>query len=284
MSVVEITIIIAICLAFCLLLILFYRKRKNTNSGDSGTYAYSGFSGASEKTTRANSILVFGEFLVTDKNNQDITHLFTPRLRQVFLIILNYSLKDGISTPELNRIFWADKEADKVKNIRGVTINNLRKILSEVEGVSLVYDKNVFKLNFTEECYCDCVRLLNIVEKKDLERDIDELADILGRGEFLQSNYIPLFEPFKTYLEQETGSLLILAIGRSFRLKQYERTVILSKSLVGLDPMSEIGLQFLIHSLQNLNREDIAKNEFEGFKENYKVASGRSFTKLYSDI
>ena len=52
----------------------------------------------------ANYIQLFGDFKVLDKEGNEITSLFTPKLKQLFLIILLYSQrnKNGISTKELN--------------------------------------------------------------------------------------------------------------------------------------------------------------------------------------
>ncbi|RAZ94159.1 hypothetical protein DK853_36595, partial [Klebsiella oxytoca] len=40
---------------------------------------------------RPNAVYLFGPFTVIDRNGRDITHLFSSRLRQVFICILLHS-------------------------------------------------------------------------------------------------------------------------------------------------------------------------------------------------
>lgn len=267
------------------LLIVYARRRRSNISGRGENSVYTDFSDLGESSTVNNSIYIFGDFTVRDRSDNDITHLFTPRLKNIFIVLLQYSImEDGISSNKLNEIFWADKDADKAKNIRGVTINSLRKILNEINGINLIYDKNVFRLVISDECYCDCIRLLYLVKNKEVDQHIDEYTGILRRGNFLKSFNLPLFDSFRTFIEQEIEPTLILSLGRSFKYSQFERSAILSKSLLWLNPLSEIGLQFLVHSLQNMNRNNLAKDEFDEFVTTYNKVTGREFVKSYSDI
>jgi len=62
-------------------------------------------------------------FKVLDKDGDEITSQFTPKLKQLFLIILLYSQrsKNGISTQELTDILWKGHSSQSAKNSRGVT-------------------------------------------------------------------------------------------------------------------------------------------------------------------
>src|SRR5690606_2499688 len=113
-------------------------------------------------------------------------------------VLLQYTTtEEGISSQRLSNILWPDKPADKAKNSRGVTINHLRKTLSELDGVELVYDKGHFKIVYTEAFYCDYLQCLQIIEMNDVENYRDEFVGILNRGKFLHSSDDPVFDSFK---------------------------------------------------------------------------------------
>lgn len=76
---------------------------------------------------------------------------------------LRYSDADGISSKQLSDLIWPDKPKDKVKNSRGVAINHLRKILKELDGIELVYEKGCFRFTLSSVFYCDYLRFMAIV-------------------------------------------------------------------------------------------------------------------------
>lgn len=57
----------------------------------------------------------------------------------------------------------ARQAKDKVKNSRGVAINHLRKILKELDGIELVYEKGCFRFTLSSVFYCDYLRFMAIV-------------------------------------------------------------------------------------------------------------------------
>ncbi len=66
----------------------------------------------------AAAIYLFGPFEVFDKEGNDITKLFTPLLRELFLLILTYTVKDGkgIASEKLYETLWGDKPLKDARN------------------------------------------------------------------------------------------------------------------------------------------------------------------------
>ncbi len=162
---------------------LLYRRSKARHSDDEDEIRRVGLpsDNKTEPAMRANSIYLFGEFTVRDRNNRNITYMFSAKLKQTFCLLLQYStVDDGIASQHLSNILWPDKPADKVKNSRGVTINHLRKVLTELDGVELIYDKGYFKLILADELYCDYIRCLQIISDSKLDEHRDELVEILA--------------------------------------------------------------------------------------------------------
>jgi hypothetical protein len=113
-------------------------------------------------TGTVNSMYLFGDFSVFDRNGRNISYMFSLRIKQIFCLILRYSDADGISSKQLSDLIWPDKPKDKVKNSRGVAINHLRKILKELDGIELVYEKGCFRFTLSSDFYCDYLRFMAI--------------------------------------------------------------------------------------------------------------------------
>lgn len=87
---------------------------------------------------KVNSISLFGKFTLYDKAGRDITYMLSARLRNTFLLILEYSLiKEGIPSLQLNNILWSNKDKYSAKNLREVTIDQLRKTFYKLNRLEL---------------------------------------------------------------------------------------------------------------------------------------------------
>lgn len=229
-------------------------------------------------TTRANAIYLFGDFMVRDSANRDITPMFSTQLKQIFCLITQYSTtEDGISSQRLGKILWPDKPADKVKNSRGVTINHLRKTLSELDGIELIYDKGYFKIVQADEFYCDYTRCLQIISANQVEEYRDEFLEILTRGKFLQFSDDPLFDSFKEEMEKKLEPVLLLEIEKSFVAELYPTTIALAEAIFNIDPLNDAALAFQIKAMQRLKMNDEARIKYQAFVIEYKKIMGTDY-------
>jgi hypothetical protein len=232
--------------------------------------------------TRSNSVYLFGDFSVRDRNDRDITYMFSEQLKQVFCLILQYSTSDdGIASQRLSNILWPDRPADKVKNSRGVTINHLRKVLGELDGIELIYDKGHFKLVQTALFYCDYTRCLQIIATTKLDEYRDELVEILSRGKFLQLSDHPLFDSFKDEMEKKLEPVLLLEMEKSFEAELYLTTMALAQAITNIDPLNEAALTFHIKAMQKLKMNDEARIRYQAFAIEYKKIMGTDYPHPY---
>ncbi|HEY0740230.1 MAG TPA: kelch repeat-containing protein [Chryseosolibacter sp.] len=237
----------------------------------------------SEAKTKANAIYLFGEFTVRDRKNRDITYMFSAQLKQIFCLILQYTTTEGgIASQRLSTILWPDKPADKVKNSRGVTINHLRKVLSELEGIELIYDKKgIFKLEVTDAFYSDYTRCLQIISSHEVDRYRNELLEILSRGKFLQLSDHPLFDAFKEEMEKKLEPVLIVEMEKSFDAEQYPATLAFADAIFNIDPLNEAALNFQIKAMQRLKMNDEARIRYQAFVIEYKKVMGTDYPHAY---
>ncbi|QDH77935.1 DNA-binding transcriptional activator [Echinicola soli] len=237
------------------------------------------------KTVPSNSIYLFGNFMVRDAKGRDITYMFSAQLKQVFCLILHYSLsEDGITSQHLSNLLWPDKPADKVKNSRGVTINNLRKTLGELEGIELVHDKGHYKIILHEKAYCDYARCLQVIATHQMDKHSDEFAGIVSRGKFLYLLDDPLFDLFKEEAETKLEPALILEVEKSFTSESYPTTISLAEALFNIDPLNETALVHQINAMLKLNMIEDSKIAYRTFAIEYKHATGKDFHRSYSSI
>ena len=238
-----------------------------------------------ETTTRSNSIYLFGDFTVRDRNNRDIAYMFSEQLRQIFCLILQYSTtEDGIASQRLSNIVWPDKPADKVKNSRGVTINHLRKALGELDGVELIHDKGHFKIKQTEEFYCDYTRCIHIISTNEVEKYRDELVEILSRGKFLHIADHPSYDSFKEEMEKKLEPVLLLEMEKTFAAELYQTTIAFAEAIVNIDPLNDAALTFQIKAIQRLKMNDEARIRYQAFVIDYKKVMGTDYPHPYKSL
>jgi two-component SAPR family response regulator len=263
-------------------------KRKINHTAEDSPDGYVTDSEPNKTTTtrpRANSVYLFGDFTVRDRNNRDITYMFSAQLKQIFCLILQYSTtENGIASQRLSMILWPDKPADKVKNSRGVTINHLRKVLGELDGIELIYEKGFFKIEHSDAFYCDYVRCLQIISTSEVEKHRDELIQILSRGKFLQLSDHPLYDLLKEEMEKKLEPVLILEMEKSFTAELYETTIAFAEAITNIDPLNDAALTFQIRAMQRLKMNDEARLRYQAFVIEYKKVMGTDYPHPYKNI
>ena len=94
------------------------------------------------------AISLLGTFNVRDKEGNDITSNFTPRLKSLLVLLILYTEKNekGILTRKMTEMLWSDKDEIAARNNRNVTLRKLRVLLEEVGDVEDVYKRQFTKL------------------------------------------------------------------------------------------------------------------------------------------
>jgi Response regulator containing CheY-like receiver and SARP domains len=231
-----------------------------------------------------NSIYLFGEFTVYNRQKRDISYMFSSKIKQVFLLILQYSTEEGITSQKLSHLLWPDISEAKVKNSRGVTINNLRKILKELDGIELIYDKGLYKIELSNNCYCDYERCLHLVSSNLTENDKEELLQILYRGKFLQSYDLSSFDQFKGALEQKLEPLLVTEMKKSYNDNDYTSTLSFAEAMLIIDPINDEALAYQIKSLQKMKQNYEAQRHYLDFVNHYKKMMGVDYPYSFNDL
>lgn len=298
-----------VVLIIVILFIFYYRKRnssqlQNTTNGENESpdvqpQPTPGYS-EKEKTedlsyitdvfpTSKNAIFLFGNFVVIDHEGRDITYMFSPKLRIIFIyILLNSISKDGVLSSDMNELFWSDKPDDKIKNLKGVTMNHIRKILQDIDGLELTFQKGYFKLVFDKECYCDYLSYVSLIGKEEQSEltttHVVELTDILSRGKFLNALESELFDYSKQKVEDFVLVFLPLQMDKMYLACKYETVIRLCNILFSIDLLSDTALKYYVGTCQKMNIPDKAIKRYNSFVKEYKREMNEEYTILYESI
>jgi two-component SAPR family response regulator len=282
-------IIFFILIAIVILLIV-YRKRLNQNK-EIANQKIPNLNLEEKKTViTENAVYLFGNFKVFNNKGNDITYLFSPKIKQLFLLLL-LNIKNeesGISSELIYDVLWPDSDYNKAKNLKNVTINLLRKNLEEIEGIQLVYSDKVFKLEFEDSFYCDYFDFFNQIQilKKgvNIENSIASLLSIIGNGCFLKSIEDVYFDAFKTEYENDIFEILPNLIQTTFNNKDFVTTIAIANSLFKIDSVNEIAFYYKIHSLLKMKNSIDAKKCFNYFIIEYKKIMSDEFSKTFLEV
>lgn len=232
---------------------------------------------------KTNTIYLLGDFTVVDRQGMDISHLFSARLQQVFCLVLFHSYTTGISSNLLTHLLWPDKPKDKAKTSRGVAINNLRKVLSELDGVEIIYEDGHYRVVFDSICYCDYWHLKDLLMRGD---DVlsPKILSILERGEFLLGMDDPIFDKSK----QDIESLLIerfeTCMAERRERKDWSSLFRVADTLLTIDMANELALEQGLYALYKGKLESRASLFYKRFAENYRRFMGEDYAYTFEDM
>ena len=240
-----------------------------------------------EEERKENAVYLLGEFLVYDKQGRDITHLFSPKIKQLFVLILLSSINsEGISSKKISMILWPEKDLSKTKNIKGVTFNHLRNAISDINGLELCFtgDNYCFKLSSDFFCdYCEVSKLF----KEHADNSTLAQTHLVLRGDLLKEMHESWIEDFKYDYEKRLINLLGFWLKKSFIKNELKQTLAISKFMLDIEPFNDEALKYELVTLKKLKGNDYAKKFFDQFAEEYKRSIGEeyptSFEKLVSN-
>lgn len=231
---------------------------------------------------RPNSILLFGGFAAYDSNGNEITTEFPERIRHLLLLILRGGDKGGVSSKRIHAMLWPDKDNEHAKNLRGVTMNKLRKALSGIEGVSIEYEDGYFMLKGREPFFCDYLVFQSIL--KDKNPDMNMLVRLLSRGKFLLGESDPLFDKMKDDTEQQVQPVIQNEMKRRLDMKEYANAILCADIVFNIDSLDEDALKSKVQAYRLLSREDEARVCYQSFISQYKREYGEDYGISYENL
>lgn len=272
----------------------FYARKKKTNhslfvkiSADNNLGIEAG------KAAILNSINLFGGFHIYDNQSRDIISEFSPKLKEILLLILlrsfNHYQHKGITSEELSSIIWPDSSPESVKTNRGVAINKIRKLLSNVEGVDLQFSDRlwVVKMNSgSSSDYADYLKCCDASKKANgFESNlIDSLINIVDGGEFLKGISYEWLDSIKFAVNNEIINSLKLFFDDQEIQNNAEKLIQLCDVILMFDSVDQDAVKLKIKTLSNTGKLHIAKNAYSLVVAEYKRLYDEQYPISFEEI
>jgi two-component SAPR family response regulator len=223
------------------------------------------------------AINILDKLEILDAQGVDISNLFTPTLSQMFFLLYFKTVKDkkGITSGELQKILWPDKDIESARNSRNVYFNKLRTILNLIENITLTKMRDAWILSYdSNKIYCDyeqVMRNINVM-KKQTEPDIELLnatLRIARKGKLLPSYENEWLDDYKdsytnTVIEFFSGLITHPA------LKNNPAVLLsISETILLQDNTEECGIKLKCSVLSRLGKKKQALQCYNKYVEDY---------------
>jgi two-component SAPR family response regulator len=164
---------------------------------------------AEESKTSYPFIHILDLFEVHDLKGSNISHLFTPTLSQIFLLLYFKTLGEGkdkykgITSNELQKTLWPDRDFISARNGRNVYFNKLRPILNMI-GIRLYKANDFWVFSYDKDAiYIDHEQIIEnialIKESAKFDKDLlHTTLRIARKGKLLPSYELEWLDHYKT--------------------------------------------------------------------------------------
>lgn len=236
-----------------------------------------------EDEKRPNAVYMLGDFTVYDKNNRDITYMFSPKIKQLFiLLLLNSNDEHGVVSKRISSTLWPEKEIAKTKNIKNVTINHLRGILADINGIELTFTNDTYRFTFTEDFFCDYCTVNNAIGSLNSRpasegKSILDWLDLIARGSLLQHVSEPWLDDTKQLYEESLMPLLVPEIKRIYEEADYRKTVEIARVILSIDPFNDMAIKYKLKTLRRTKGIEYAHKIYNDFAQEYEKSLGEPY-------
>lgn len=236
-----------------------------------------------------NAIYLFGDLQLFTADGTEITRYFTPLLKELFLVILLYSIKwdRGVSSEKLNEVLWFDKTEKSARNNRSVNIAKLKSQLEKMGCCHLSKDTGYWKIEIDRhDIFIDYQQYLNIVSDKNKldKQKITQLTQITQRGNFLSNIEYEWLDAFKSEVSNEIIDSYLQFADSVKIADDPEFLIKLANDIFYFDPANEEAMVLKCKTLSYLGKHSLAKTTFENFNKEYRIIYGENFEKDFHAV
>ncbi|RYU91379.1 hypothetical protein EWM62_05410 [Mucilaginibacter terrigena] len=281
-----------ILIAACAAVLYFIRRRKRAaatiNAGDEITPEF--YTRKKEADKKPNAVYLLGEFVVFNKHSRDITYMFSPKIKQLFiLILLNSKDGHGVVSKKISTTLWPDKDVVKTKNIKGVTINHLRNIIADLEGVELTFLNDTYCFKLSDTFFCDYFVIIDALQQiQDHNLTTGEFiinhCDLFARGGLLQ--YLPetWLDDIKLNFEESLIAVILPEVKKIYESGDHKKAFEITRVVLNIDPFNDTALKYKLKSLRKIKGIDYAKRVYDEFTAEYQKSLGSEYPIQFDKI
>lgn len=235
-----------------------------------------------------NRIQLFGEFKAINKDQINVSDLFTPKVKELLIFVIIHALKNeiGAPIPEVNETLWHGIDTKKVANNRAVTLNKLRKILSEFDKIEIVSAGGYLQLKISEGFSCDYIEAFNLCQiPEQLSRNqLEMFFQLVKRGRLLKGIDWLWLDDIRGFTgNQVIDNLLKLAsiYKKDKHLTDVEKV---AQRILDYDDLNEEAIYLQVWALQKANNQHLARFNFDSFCAKYEKSMGQSYAMSFQSF
>lgn len=235
------------------------------------------------------TVYLFGRFEVIDKEGHNITTQFTPLLKELFLLMLIYSIRNpnGISPEKLYETLWSDKSPKDAKNNYSVNIVKLKAILEKIGESHVTRDSGKLQISFAPDAvWIDYEEFVKLIQAKDPgnKKYIQTLLDISSRGSFLEEVHYSWLDNLKSEISGQVIDILLEYASAADPNTEADLVMKIANAVFAFDQLNEAALEYKCKSLVHQGRHGLAKDAYLKFAKEYKENYGLDFERTFQSI
>lgn len=235
------------------------------------------------------SISLLGCFNVRDKDGNDITSNFTPRLKHLLILLILYTEKNaqGILASKTTEILWPDKEETAARNNRNVNLRKLRVLLESIGDMEVMIENNFLRIKWGTGVFCDYHTLITCTKQFEQEKSeelLNRILELLLYGPLLPNTILDWLDDFKddysSYSIDLLKNLLEIEISRNHQ----DMIIRLADIMFLHDPLNEEALAAKCAVLSAQGKKGIARNLYDRFCKEYHDSMGENYKTPFADL
>ncbi|MEZ5103669.1 MAG: LamG-like jellyroll fold domain-containing protein [Draconibacterium sp.] len=230
---------------------------------------------------KENQIVLFGEFKAINADGRNISDQFTTKVKELFLFCLIATLKNslGASVSEINEELWAGIPDKKASNNRSVTLNKLRKLLSQFKGIEIVSNAGYVQVKTEAPFFCDYAEAFQLCQIPEgmTRLQLITFFHLVRRGRFLKGITWEWLDDIRGFTgNQVIDNLLKLAsiYKKESNLQEIEKV---AQRILDYDELNEEAIYLQVWAQQKANNPNLAKFSFNSFAKKYENNMGESY-------
>ncbi|MGE7776091.1 hypothetical protein ACQKLP_15285 [Chitinophaga sp. NPDC101104] len=237
------------------------------------------------------AIFLFGQFEAFDREGNDITKQFTPLLKELFLLLMVHSMKDGkgISSDSLYEALWSDKAPKDAKNNFSVNMVKLKGVLEKIGGFHIGKEPGRWKLDVLEgSAWIDFEAFTKLTQRTGSEGPdkvtVTAVLEIVQRGAFLRTTHYEWLDDVKFQVADAVTGLLLRYMSTADRQTEADFILRAANAIFLFDNLNEEALTYKCRILNQLGRHSLARDAYEKFAKEYRESYGQEFGTAFVDL
>lgn len=228
-----------------------------------------------EESIRVNSINLLNEFKVWNKNGEDITSKLPPKRRELLLLILLFTLRNGgITSKKLSDILWPGFPSENKKNNRSTQVKELRKTLGKQLDAKILFENKKWQFQFSETGKGDVFILNNVLPdfwdpENKIHSDVQavQFARIVSKGPLLPQIEVEWLDTIKA--EYNSRVLDLLTPFLESEALDNSRIIEIIEAILVVDPLFEPAVRKKVSCFLQQEKYGSAKKTVENYKKLY---------------